>query len=77
MNKVKCTPCNEEIVRADAFEHDEKTYCTECVIEHLKEGHSLEANLEAIKQASASAELELDKAKHTPEAKRVHTYKTY
>jgi late competence protein required for DNA uptake (superfamily II DNA/RNA helicase) len=77
MNKVKCTSCNEEIVLADAFEHDGKTYCTECVVEHLKKGHSIEVNLGAIKRVSAAAELERDSAKYSPEAKKATTYKDY
>lgn len=77
MKKMKCAACNAEIVRADAFEHDGKTYCAECVVEHLKRDHSLEVNLEAKRQASAEAELERDRVKYSPEAKKAHTYKTY
>lgn len=72
MEEVKCASCNEEMGDEDVFEHEGKSYCPECVVEHVKGKHPLEAQREA-----SAAELEHEKAKYSPEAKRAHTYKSY
>lgn len=66
MGKVKCDSCNAEVTSAHAFLHDGRTYCPECAAEHLRREHSREV-----------AELDRDLVKHSAEAKRAHTYKTY
>ena len=77
MEEVKCASCNKEIGDEDVFEHEGKSYCSECIVEHVKRKHVKRKHPLEPEREGPAAELEYEKAKHSPEAKRAHTYKSY